>query len=77
MASFYWNTNPMKDLVLINCWSVNQYENYALWKIYLGGEKNGVAIKSTVSKLRKSVELGMDSYPAYSGPNCATHSDPK
>lgn len=63
MASFYWNTNPMKDLVLINCWSVNPHENYALWKIYLGGEKNGVAIKSTVSKLKKSVELGGDSFP--------------
>ncbi|MBW2185156.1 MAG: hypothetical protein JRG71_01770 [Deltaproteobacteria bacterium] len=63
MASFYWSTNPMKDLVLINCWSVNPHENYALWKIYLGGEKNGVAIKSTVSKLRKSVEQGRDPYP--------------
>ena len=63
MASFYWQTNPMKELVLINCWSVNQYESYALWKIYLGGNKNGVAIRSTVSNLRKSVEKGNDSYP--------------
>lgn len=63
MASFYWSTNPMKDLVLINCWSVNQHESYALWKIYLGGEKNGVAVKSTLSKLRRSVEKGKDEYP--------------
>ena len=60
---FAWNANPMKELVLINCWSINPHENYALWKIYLGGEKNGVAIKSTVSKLRKSVISGKDSYP--------------
>jgi len=63
MASFYWYANPMKDLVLINCWSINQHESYALWKIYLGGEKNGVAIKSTVSKLKKSVQIGNDIYP--------------
>lgn len=63
MASFYWSTNPMKDLVLINCWSINPHESYALWKIYLGGEKNGVAVRSTISKLRRSVEKGKDSYP--------------
>ncbi|WP_428024529.1 hypothetical protein [Arcobacter sp.] len=60
---FYWETNPMKNLVLINCWSVNPFESYALWKIYLGGEKNGIAIKSTVSKLRKAIEKGKDNYP--------------
>jgi len=63
MASFYWSTNPMKDLVLINCWSITPHESYALWKIYLGGEKNGVAVRSTISKLRRSVENGKDSYP--------------
>lgn len=63
MASFYWTTNPMKELVLINCWSIFPHESYALWKIYLGGEKNGVAIKTTVSKLKKAVENGNDIYP--------------
>jgi hypothetical protein len=63
MASFNWSTNPMKELVLINCWSLNPHESYALWKIYLGGEKNGIAIRSTVSKLRRSVEKGKDGYP--------------
>lgn len=53
----------MKELVLINCWSINPHENYALWKIYLGDEKNCVTIKSTVSKLSKSVVYGKDSYP--------------
>jgi hypothetical protein len=63
MASFNWSTNPMKALVLINCWSASPHESYALWKIYLGGEKNGIAIRSTVSKLRRSVEKGKDGYP--------------
>ena len=63
LAVFHWETNPMKELVLTNCWSINQYESYALWKIYLGGEKNGVALKSTVSSLKKSILLGDDSYP--------------
>ena len=63
MASFYWSTNPMKDLVLINCWSINPHESYALWKIYLGGEKDGIAIRSTISKLRRAVEKGKDAYP--------------
>lgn len=64
MASFYYShANPMKSLVLVNCWSVNPYENYALWKIYLGGEINGVAIKSTVSRLKSAVIQGGDEYP--------------
>ena len=62
LAVFHWETNPMKDLVLVNCWSICQHESYALWKIYLAGEKNGVAIKSTVSALRKAVQEGDDPY---------------
>ena len=63
LAIFHWENNPMKDLVLINCWSIAPYESYSLWKIYLGNEKNGVAIKSTVSSLKKAVENGSDPYP--------------
>lgn len=62
LASYYFQTNPMKDLVLINCWSVSSDESYALWKIYLGGEKNGVAIRTTVSKLKNAVVNGFDSF---------------
>lgn len=40
-----------KENTYVNCWSRNDAESYALWKIYLGGSPNGVAIKSTVSKL--------------------------
>lgn len=40
-----------KENTYVNCWSRNDAESYALWKIYLGGSPNGVAIRSTVSKL--------------------------
>ncbi len=35
--------NALKKLTLINCWTINRDESYALWKIYLGGAKAGVA----------------------------------
>ncbi len=63
LARFHWEHSPMKELTLINCWSVSPHESYALWKIYLGGSKDGVAIKSSVSKLIRSVGHGNDPYP--------------
>jgi len=63
MARFYWETNPMKSLTLINCWSINPHESYALWKIYLGGEVNGVAIKTSISSLKKAIVKGHDPFP--------------
>jgi len=39
----------------VNCWTISQHESYALWKIYLGGSKAGVAIRTTISKLRNSI----------------------
>ena len=63
MDSRYRGIGLKKEQVLINCWSVNRYESYALWKIYLGGNKNGVAIQSTVSSLREAVVIGNDDYP--------------
>lgn len=63
MAVFHWEMDPKKELVLANCWSLTPYESYALWKIYLGGEKNGVAVRSTVSSLRRALERGGDPYP--------------
>ncbi len=52
----------LRELTLLNCWTINQSESYALWKIYLGGSKSGVAIKTTVSKLIKAVKKGNDPY---------------
>ena len=63
MARFHWQTNPMKELVLMNCWSISPHESYALWKIYLGDSKNGVAIKSAVGTLKSVLQKSNDSYP--------------
>ena len=40
----------------LNCWSMNRNESYALWKIYLGGSKAGVAIRSNVPRLKKAID---------------------
>ncbi len=44
-----------------NCWTINDFENYALWKIYLSPEKNGLAIKTTIGKLKKSIDFNPSS----------------
>lgn len=62
LGSFQYNNSSMKGLTLLNCWTIEKHENFALWKIYLGGAKAGVAIRSTVSRVRKAIELGRDSY---------------
>jgi hypothetical protein len=54
---------PMKELTLVNCWSLGKAESYALWKIYLEGSAAGMAIRTTVSALRRSIEAGGDPYP--------------
>jgi hypothetical protein len=56
------NIHDLKALTLLNCWTINQSESYALWKIYLGGSKSGVAIRTTVSKLTKAIKKGNDPY---------------
>ena len=45
-----------RNSTFVNCWTRKRDESYLLWKIYLGGSHNGVAIKSTVSKLRDSLK---------------------
>tara|TARA_R110002033_G_C3818167_1_gene232828 strand:- start:94 stop:849 length:756 start_codon:yes stop_codon:yes gene_type:complete len=54
--------HSLKELTLLNCWTINQSESYALWKIYLGGSKSGIAIRTTVSKLTKAIKNGNDSF---------------
>jgi hypothetical protein len=38
----------------ISCWHMNALENHAMWKIYVG-ERDGVAIKSTIGRLKRSI----------------------
>lgn len=64
MAIFYmFEANAMVDLALFNCWSAEEEESYALWKIYLGGQKLGFAVKSTVGRLIDAIDKGKDDYP--------------
>lgn len=53
----------LKRLTLLNCWSLGDHESYALWKIYLSGAQAGVAVRSTVSRLRRAIEKGNDPFP--------------
>ena len=64
MAIFnIYEANSMINLSLINCWSAEIDESYALWKIYLGGQQLGFAIKSTLGSLIEAIEKGNDPYP--------------
>jgi len=45
-----------KAFTLINSWTMRENESYALWKIYLGNNEYGVAIKSTVGRLLDSLK---------------------
>jgi len=47
-----------REHTLINCWSLSPHESYALWKIYLGNQADGVAIQTTVSRLKAAVAGG-------------------
>jgi len=40
--------------VAVNCWSENEYESAAMWKLYLKSDE-GIAIQSTYSRLKKSI----------------------
>jgi hypothetical protein len=40
----------------VNCWHRNKFESIAMWKLYTHG-KDGVAIQSTVQRLKDSIEL--------------------
>ncbi len=44
-----------KKYVAINCWNVSKDESAALWRLYCSGQE-GVAIKSTIGRLKKSLE---------------------
>ena len=43
-----------RKCIFVNCWSINQRESAALWKIFTKG--NGIAIKSSIKQLKKALE---------------------
>jgi hypothetical protein len=51
----YSDFYAQKRSSFINCWIINRFESYALWKIYLGGAKTGIAIKSNIRNLISSI----------------------
>lgn len=52
---YYIGILSRKKSTFVNCWIMSQDESYALWKIYLGGEKLGVALKTNTKRLLKSI----------------------
>lgn len=52
----------LRETTYISCWSLGMSESYPLWKIYLGGARNGVAIRTTVGRLRSSLDQATDNY---------------
>jgi hypothetical protein len=56
MADFEEIYREMRESTLVNCWSLGRYESYALWKIYLGGSKAGVAIRTNINNLENSID---------------------
>src|SRR6185436_11217618 len=52
----------MKDVVsklrndtFVNCWNASEHESHALWRLYCSSSE-GVAIQTTLERLKKSVE---------------------
>lgn len=50
------NQELTKKFYFLNCWHINDNQSDAMWKIFLD-TKNGIAIKSTVGDLIKSLEV--------------------
>jgi hypothetical protein len=48
------NIENFKAWTLSNSWIMNETDSFAMWKIYC--PQNGIAIKSTVEKLKRSLE---------------------
>ena len=50
------------DITYCTSWHENNHENYALWKIYLGNKPEGVAIKTSVKKIRNILNNQSDDF---------------
>lgn len=46
----------LRKQVFINCWTASEHESHALWRIYCPASE-GVAIQTSLDRLRKSVAL--------------------
>ncbi len=59
-------TDWLKQSVAINCWHTNEYESAAMWRLYLKSNE-GIAIRSTVSRLRDSLQSDDESLTLHVG----------
>ncbi len=44
-----------RSYIYLNCWHMNDHESAAMWDIYLGGEPQGIAVRSTYRRLTESI----------------------
>lgn len=49
----------LRKLIYANCWHINEKQSDAMWKLYLEGG-NGLAVQSTVGKLREAIQTERD-----------------
>lgn len=45
----------IREFTAVNCWHINRYESFAMWKLYLKSSE-GIAIRSTFRRLRDSLK---------------------
>lgn len=54
--SIDFNNDDFKKRLLVSCWFEGEEESDAMWKLYSGSYKYGIAIKTTVGKLQKAID---------------------
>ena len=58
--SIDFNNDDFKKRLLVSCWFEGEEESDAMWKLYSGSYKYGIAIKSTVGMLQKALDEHFD-----------------
>ena len=54
LNSIKYLVSEIRNDTFVNCWNASEHESHALWRIYCTSE--GVAIQTTLDRLKKSVE---------------------
>lgn len=57
-----WQYGALADHTMINCWTARKDESYALWKIYLRDDHNGIAVRTKYSRLEAAITQGNDPF---------------
>ena len=47
-----------RQIIFVNCWSVNEHESAAMWKLY-GSGSEGIAIRSTCGRLKNALSKAL------------------